>query len=170
MQKNGKGTSAWNSAGTWEEKDVTDWAIQTLTDKVKTCTYNLPDGSPDPKACVKVTKVSKLISAKIAGGTCHASVAAVRGKKKFIFEFTFDVNWEMTLGDGSLCKGSMTFVDVDGTHEMGDGYDVSNYSVDSDTPSDARYLLERFVRDAGLRNVIEKAMDEWITLFRETYS
>ena len=164
-----KGTSAWNKAGTWEEKDVTDWAIESLETKVKQCEYDLPEGSPDPNAEVKVTKVSKLISSKVAGGTCHASVATVRGKKRYIFEFTLCVHWEMTLGDGRTCKGEMTFLDVDGTHEVGDGYDVSDYNVDSDTPPDARYLLERFVRDQGLRRVIEKAMDDWIQLFRETY-
>lgn len=163
------GTSAWNKAGTWEEKDVTDWAIQTIQDKVCQCEFDLPESSADPNAHVKVIKISKLISSKVAGGTCHASVATVRGKKRFIFEFSICVHWEMTLGDGRKCKGEMTFLDVDGTHELGEGYDVTEYNVDSDTPPDAKYLLERFVRDGGLRNVIEKAMDEWIQLFRETY-
>jgi hypothetical protein len=168
VEKN-NGTSAWNKAGTWEEKDVTDWAIESLKDKVSSCEYDLPDSSPDPNAHVQVTKISKLISSKVAGGTCHASVATVRGKKRYIFEFSICVHWEMTLGDGRKCKGEMTFLDVDGTHELGDGYDVNDYNVDSDTPSDAKYLLERFVRDGGLRSVIEKSMDEWIQLFRETY-
>merc|ERR1711923_617888 len=92
-----KGTSAWNKAGTWEEKDVTDWAIQSLKDTVQKCKYDLPDGSPDPKAHVQVTKITKLLSSKVSGGTCHASVATVRGKKRYIFEFTICVHWEMTL-------------------------------------------------------------------------
>jgi len=162
-------TSAWNKAGTWEEKDVTDWAIQSLEETIQKCEYDLPEGSPDPNAHVTITKVSKLLSAKVAGGTCHASVATVRGKKRYIFEFTICVHWEMTLGDGRKCKGEMTFLDVDGTHDIGDGYDMSDYSVDSDTPSDAKYLLERFVRDGGFRGVVEKALDSWIKLFHETY-
>ncbi len=169
-EKSSSGTSAWNKAGTWEEKDVTDWAIQSIQDKVSQCEFNLPESSADPNAHVNVIKISKLISSKVAGGTCHASVATVRGKKRFIFEFSICVHWEMTLGDGRKCKGEMTFLDVDGTHELGEGYDVTDYNVDSDTPPDAKYLLERFVRDGGLRNVIEKAMDEWIQLFRETYN
>ena len=163
------GTSAWNKAGTWEEKDVTDWAIQTLEQSIQNCEYDLPQGSPDPNAQVIVTKVTKLLSAKVAGGTCHASVATVRGKKRYIFEFTICVHWEMTLGDGRKCKGQMAFLDVDGTHQIGDGYDMVDYSVESDSPSDARYLLERFVRDGGLRVVVEKALDGWINLFHETY-
>mmetsp|Transcript_22450 Transcript_22450/g.28331 ORF Transcript_22450/g.28331 Transcript_22450/m.28331 type:complete len:448 (-) Transcript_22450:67-1410(-) len=164
-----KGTSAWNKAGTWEEKDVTDWAIKSMEDTISQCEYDLPEGSPDPNAHVQVTKVTKLLSAKVAGGTCHASVATVRGKKRYIFEFTICVHWEMTLGDGRKCKGHLTFLDVDGTHELGEGFDVSDYTVDSDTPSEARYLLQRFVRDGGFRNEVEKSIDGWITLFRETY-
>ncbi len=164
-----KGTSAWNKAGTWEEKDVTDWALKSLEDTISLCEYNLPEGSPDPNAHVHVTKITKLLSAKVAGGTCHASVATVRGKKRYIFEFTICVHWEMTLGDGRKCKGHMSFLDVDGTHEIGEGFDISDYTVDNDTPSEARYLLQRFVRDGGFRSEVEKSIDGWIALFRKTY-
>ncbi len=163
--------SAWNKAGTWEEKDVTDWAIQSVKDELMTASYKLPAGSPDPNASVKVVDISKLISSKKAGGSAHASVAKVRGKKRYIFELTVCVHWEMTLGSGLKCQGKMNFFDVDGSHEMGDGYDMSDYSVEvsSDFPPDARHLLDRFVRDGGLRSEIEKKLDGWITLFRETY-
>ena len=164
-----KDVSAWNKAGTWEEKDTTEWAIQSVKDKVMEAEYQLPEGSPDPNAHVKVIDVSKLISSKKAGGTAHASVAKVRGKKRYIFEFTVCVHWQMTLGSGDVCKGKLTFYDVDGTHEIGDGYDISEYSVEDGAPADARHLLERFVRNGGLRTELEKKLDEWIELFRETY-
>ena len=164
-----KDVSVWNKAGTWEEKDVTDWALESVKGKVMEATYQLPEGSPDPKASVKVVDVSKLISSKIAGGSAHASVAKVRGKKKYIFEFTFCVHWEMTLGTGDKCKGKLTFYDVDGTHEIGEGYDVSEYTVEDGAPADTRHLLERFVKNGGLRSEIETKLDEWIGLFQETY-
>jgi len=163
--------SVWNKAGTWEEKDVTDWAIQSVTEQIMGASYCLPEGSPDPKASVKVTEISKLISSKKAGGSAHASVAKVRGKKKYIFELTICVHWEMTLGNGQTCKGKMTFFDVDGTHQIGDGYDVLDYSMEakSDFPADAKHLLDRFVRDGGLRTEVEKKLDGWIDIFRQTY-
>lgn len=164
-----KDVSAWNKAGTWEEKDVTEWALKSIKEKVMEASYKLPEGSPDPDASAKIVDVSKLISSKKAGGTAHASVAKVRGKKKYIFEFTICIHWEMTLGNGDQCQGKMTFFDVDGTHEIGEGYDVTDYSVDNGAPADARHLLERFVRNAGLRSEVEKKLDEWISLFRETY-
>jgi len=164
-----KDVSAWNKAGTWEERDYTDWAIETIKSKILECEYSLPAGSPDPNAHIKVVDVTNLISSKVAGGTAHASVAKVRGKKRYIFEFNICVHWEITLGSGTVCKGTLSFLDVDGTHEIGDAYDVSGYTVDANTPSEAKYLLERFVRDGGLRNSCEKKLDEWIELFQETY-
>jgi len=166
-----KDVSVWNKAGTWEEKDVTDWAIQSVTDKVMETQYDLPDGSPDPNASVVVTNITKLISSKKTLGTAHASVAKVRGKKKYIFEFTICVHWEVTLGSGDKCDGKMTFYDVDGTHEIGEGYDVSDYCLDGDSgaQADAKFLMERFVRDGGFRTAVEKKLDEWIQLFRDTY-
>jgi hypothetical protein len=86
------------------------------------------------------------------------------------------VFWELVLvpeesssaaSNNSVCKGTMTFPDVDGTHELGQGYDLSDYTVDKDTPSHARFLLERFVRDGGLRTVLEQAMDQWIVHLRD---
>lgn len=164
-----KDVSAWNKAGTWEEKDVTDWAIESIKGKVMEATYQLPEGSPDPNAIITIVDTSKLISSKTAGGSAHASVAKVRGKKKYIFEFNVCIHWEMTLGSGQKCKGTLTFYDVDGTHEIGEGYDVSEYCVHDGAPVDARHMLERFVRDGGIRTEVEKKLDEWILLFRETY-
>lgn len=164
-----KDVSAWNKAGTWEEKDVTDWAIESIKSKVVEAFYQLPEGSPDPKAFIEIVDTSGLISSKIAGGSAHASVAIVRGKKKYIFEFNVCIHWQVTLGSGEKCKGTLTFYDVDGTHEIGEGYDVSEYIVEDGAPVDARHMLERFVRDGGIRTEVEKKLDEWILLFRETY-
>jgi len=165
-----KDRSAWNKAGTWEEKDCTSWAIESLSKALMACTYNLPQGCAAPNAEVKVTKVSNLIDHKTAGGTAHASVATVRGKKRYIFEFDIKLDWQFFLPSGESCKGSIRFDDVDGTHEVGDGFDVRDYIVDDAGPGgDIKYLLERFVRNDGLRQVVEKSIDEWIGLFQETY-
>jgi len=177
-------TSAWNKAGTWEEKTHTPWAIasleKTLLDK---CTYNLPPSSPDPNGVVRLEKITKLQNTT----TSHASVASVRGKKRYIFEFVICLHWTYTFGstrpdsmeDDDECvtmKGTMTLDGVDGTHELGDGYDVADFAVQDDKGSsnknkrgDAKFLVERFVRDGGWKEVVEKTLDEWIITFRETY-
>ena len=66
----------------------------------------------------------------------------------------------MTLGTGDTCKGKLTFYDVDGTHEIGEGYDVSEYTLEDGAPSDTRHLLERFVKNGGLRTEVETVGSE----------
>ena len=157
-----EGASAWNKAGTWEEKDVTQWATNTLMETLTSTTFTIPDlhtGSvgADGKQ-IKVTKVP----------TCegHASVAVVRGKRRYIYEFSIVLDWSVTLDCGE-CSGSITFPDVDGTC---DGvYDTSNYKVKSGTPSEARPLLDMFVKNGGLRDAITKSLNDWVVLFQSTY-
>eukprot|EP00578_Thalassiosira_sp_NH16_P009794 CAMPEP_0181112564 /NCGR_PEP_ID=MMETSP1071-20121207/19882_1 /TAXON_ID=35127 /ORGANISM="Thalassiosira sp., Strain NH16" /LENGTH=453 /DNA_ID=CAMNT_0023196545 /DNA_START=45 /DNA_END=1406 /DNA_ORIENTATION=- len=161
-----EGKSAWNTAGTWEERDVTPWATETLTAALLTAEYVLPDGSPSPGARAVVSNVSKLEG--------HASYATVRGTKKYIYEFAFTIKWALTLGGDDdaqqqTCRGEMTFPDVDGTVELGEGYDIVNYHVDGSSPAGTGPLLDRFVRDGGLREAVHGAIDDWVKLFRATY-
>jgi tetratricopeptide (TPR) repeat protein len=158
-----EGASAWNKAGTWEERDVSSWAQETLKAALLTAEYILPDGSPSPGARGVVSKVTKIEG--------HASFATVRGKKRYIYEFGVTVDWVLTLGDDhtKTCHGSMTFPDIDGTVEMGEGYDMTNYTVDGSSPAGTGPLLDRFVRDGGLRDSINQVIDDWVRLFRATY-
>ena len=110
-----------------------------------------------------VSKVTKLEG--------HASHAAVRGKKKYIYEFSITLQWVLTLGDDhkQTCHGEMTFPDVDGTCALGEGYDIHNFAVDGSSAAGTGPLLDRFVRDGGLRESIHKAIDDWVEMFRATY-
>lgn len=157
------GKSAWNTAGTWEERDVTPWAKETLQAALLTAEYILPDGSPSPGSRAIVSKVSKL------EGNC--SFASVRGKKKYIYEFSITIKWVLTLGDDhtKTCHGEITFPDVDGSCELGEGYDVVNFEVDGSSPIGTRPMLDRFVRDGGLRESIHLVIDNWVKMFRATY-
>ena len=163
QQQAQQGTSAWNKAGTWEERDVTKWALDTLTAQLLAAEYILPEGSPSPGAHATVTKVTKLDG--------NASYASVRGKKKYIYEFALTISWVLTLGDDhtKTCHGSMTFPDIDGTVEVGEGYDIVNYSVDGSSSVGTGPLLDRFVRDGGLRESVHACIDDWVRLFRATY-
>merc|ERR1711924_332381 len=55
-----QGTSVWNTGGTWEEKDVSEWANNSLKELILQTSYTLPLSSPAPGAVVTVEKVSKL--------------------------------------------------------------------------------------------------------------
>lgn len=159
-----KDVSAWNKAGTWEEKDVTAWAKENLESQLLSATYNLPPSSPSPGSICKITKVKKCDG--------HASVATARGKRRYIYEFAVVLEWEMTLPqEMDVAKGTMTFPDIDGTCDQGE-YEMMNYTVDPtvDIPGSARHLLDRFVKNGGLRDEIVGKIDDWVACFKSTYA
>jgi len=168
---NNNDKSVWNKAGTWEERDVTAWAIKTLTETLSKCQYNLPaEIMSNGEGIVKVTKVTKLTS-HTDGGTAHASYATVRGKKRYIYEFSIGLNWELTLpGDDDKASGTMTFPDVDGTCEPGEGYDLVEFTVNREkSTASTQPIVQKFVQHGGLRNTIHDAIDSWVCVFRDTY-
>lgn len=160
------GSSAWNKAGTWEERDVTTWAKETLTASLLTTSYVLPEScSSFPGATVRVSSVTKCDG--------HASFATVRGKKRYIYEFSLTLEWTFTNnGTTHVVKGKMTFPDFDGTCELGEGYEMIQYQVDDNentTTSCLKPVLDQFVKHGGLRDAIHECLDNWVRLFRATY-
>jgi tetratricopeptide (TPR) repeat protein len=153
------GTSVWNKAGTWEERDVSAWAVQELKALLDRATYRLPDSSPAPDAVVSVE------SSNVTG---HASVATVRGKTRYIYELSVTINWEFSHGTDKA-SGNMQFPDVDGTCAVGEPYDATGFTVSHADDSNMRPLLESFVYKQGLRDVLHARIDEWVQMFREKY-
>ncbi|KAL7581513.1 hypothetical protein ACA910_022082 [Epithemia clementina (nom. ined.)] len=152
-----EGTSAWNKAGTWEEKDVTSWAIDSLQTQLKAVSYTLPDSSPAPKAVVRTRKATV---------TGHASVAMVRGKKRYIFELIVKLEWEFEdAAQGHDAHGTLNFPDFDGTCEIGHGYEATNFDIQECDNPNARPLLEVFVHKQGWRDSIHACMDNWVRSF-----
>ena len=155
---NVKGVSSWNSAGTWEEKDVSGWAKETCKNKIEAATFTLPAGVEG--AVVKVVEVKNFEG--------DASVATVRGKRRFIYDFNFTVKWEVEL-EGHTVKGQLKFPDValdcDGEYE-------STYEIDRECPPAARPLLDRFVKNdrESLKEEIVKAIGSFVEEFKEKYS
>lgn len=162
-----KNTSAWNKAGTWEEKDVSLWAQDQLKAMLLLAEYKMPDSSPLPNSIAKITSVKKING--------HASVATVRGKRRYIYEYSIDINWEMSLPDGDFecdaVKGTMGFPDIDGTCDKGE-YEMVSFTVDgkSNTPQSVKPIIERFVKNSGLKDEVIKRIDDWVDSFKDTYS
>ena len=143
-----------------EEKDCTKWALESFQEALLETTYTLPASSPAPNAVLTVTKVN------VASG--HASVAAARGKKRYIYELDVTVHWKFVHGEVTAV-GALHFPDIDGTCPLGDGYEVSNFSVvEADDPS-LRPVLEQFCHQQGLRDAIHLTVDNWVRNFKMTY-
>lgn len=156
-----QGTSAWNKAGTWEEKDCTTWAIDTITEQLMMLSYTLPSSSPAPNAVVSVSNV-------VLQKSSHASVAAVRGKKRYIYELDITIHWSF-VHDTLSAAGTMRFPDVDGTCALGDGYDATEYTVVQIDDPTLQPVLTQFCYQQGLRLQIHDAIDNWVRQFKDTY-
>jgi len=154
-----EGRSAWNKAGTWEERDVTKWACEAMQSQLSQITYAFPSSSPAPGATVTTKKATV---------TGHASVATVRGKKRYIYELILKLEWQFEHEDVDA-HGILNFPDVDGTCEVGQGYDATNWDIQHASNDSMRPLLEQFVHKQGWRNAVHDAIDDWVRLFKETY-
>ena len=155
------GTSVWNQAGTWEEKDVTQWAISALEEQLQGASYTLPASSPAPLATVTTTKT------RVTG---HASVATVRGKKRYIYELCVELDWKFEHLDNDVeATGSISFPDVDGTCAVGEGYEDTAFIIKDASTDAIRPILTNFVHKQGWRNKVHDAIDSWVQLFKETH-
>jgi tetratricopeptide (TPR) repeat protein len=156
-----QGTSVWNKAGTWEEKDCTLWATDTITDMLTKVTYTLPASSPAPDAVASISKV-------VVQPSSHASFATVRGKKRYIYELDMTIHWNFIHNELSA-SGTMRFPDIDGTCTLCDGYDATEYTVVQIDDSTMQPVLSQFCYQQGLRLRIHDAIDDWVRLFKDTY-
>ncbi|GAX13490.1 hypothetical protein FisN_36Lh045 [Fistulifera solaris] len=140
------GKSAWNKAGTWEEKDVSAWGQESLQESLQATTFQHAEG------------LATVTSATVSG---HASVATVRGKKRLIYEWSIVVHWSFM-----DCTGKLEFPDVDGTCMVGEPYDATGFTVSTGTRTS---LVEDNVYRGGLRNALHDSIDNWVRLFQEKY-
>lgn len=153
--------SAWNKAGTWEEKDVSKWANDSLKSQLLQTTYAFPESSPAPGALVTVTEVSKLDG--------HASFVMVKGKKRYIYEFLVKLDWQVCSDSGLDCSGTLAIPDIDGTIDLGEGYEIHEFSIDSVSDNNVRPLLDRFVHRGGFHEALNESIDDWVRLFKKEY-
>ncbi|KAL4150818.1 hypothetical protein PRNP1_010215 [Phytophthora ramorum] len=103
------GGSAWNQGNTFEEKDMTSWAKAKLETIVSGVSAPLGTG----EGIVASLEVSNLEG--------DASIAVVRGAKRYIFDFTFKLACTLTQGDSSVA-GEIKFLDL--SSDCGGDYDV----------------------------------------------
>lgn len=100
------GASVWNTAGTFESRDLTPWATDRLTAALKAMSCSVPDGGD-----CSVKEVKDV--------TGDASINFKGGKRKPFCDMSATVNWEMSL-PGSKLEGSIALTDItaDGDFEI----------------------------------------------------
>lgn len=121
--------SAWNSAGTYEEKIFTPWASDYLEEILQTIEFKLADPDTGFKLALSIPTSGVTIS---SGGM--AQVTMNRGKKKQMCDFTVETVKYIMVIEGMVNTGGMAT--LEGTVAIEDitadgDYDVVNFSVTS---------------------------------------
>jgi tetratricopeptide (TPR) repeat protein len=136
--------SVWNQAGTWEEKNTTDWCQAQLRQRLL-------------EAKVSTALLDAKIS-KVEDISGDASVVVVSGKKRYIFDLHVKLKYKIKSrknDDGEetkeICKGVMRLPDICSTHHdeveiICDGYEKSPPPQYRNDASAVRSMLEDRVR------------------------
>jgi tetratricopeptide (TPR) repeat protein len=146
-----EGASAWNAAGTWEEKDSTDWCKSQLRTRLQGTTVSTN------------TLEARIASLDELSG--DASVALVSGKKRYIFDFHAQLKYEIFQGDDVVAKGGVGLPDICSTehHEL----DVS-FGPWTQRPSSAMEAEALESRNA-LATELRSAVQAWVLDFNNQY-
>lgn len=108
------GASVWNASGTtWEEKDTTDWCKKSLEQCLLDSTSAYFSDNSTQTYVATVKKVTDL--------TGDASVAIVSGKKRYIYDFHVNVEYEIVDDAGTvIASGVLKMPEVHSANTSGD--------------------------------------------------
>lgn len=163
-------TSAWNSAGTFEEKDMTKWA----TDTIKQSLIDIR--ILDIEGCIEGPKLNVIV--KSIDGIC--SYVYSRGKHKFIYDYTVSLSFTLHLtknrtsgtqtGSTAIISGDLHVADITANLD----YDIGLSGV-STTGSVNMQEKSALLGSASARNskkhsviyVIGSTLDKFLSTFKE---
>lgn len=119
----GNSGSSWNSAGTFESKNVTPWCKEYLENALSNVDFTVPRVFPHPAASAPNSSTSTL-SQEMATLDIHISINKVsnvngdastifnRNKKKYIYDFSADCEWKLIAYNSSVIS---VFTSSDGS-------------------------------------------------------
>jgi Activator of Hsp90 ATPase, N-terminal/Tetratricopeptide repeat len=161
-----KGRSAWNLAGTWEEKDTTPWCTEQLRKRLEEASYR--SLANESGLDVIITTLDKLEG--------HASVAMAAGKKRYIFEYEATIKYEIQSRkqDENAGDAKPTVV-ASGTAELPD---ISSIHIDDDLEINFTAWKKRPKAEAEANAVkarsdfvdhLRQQVKSWVKDFNEQY-
>lgn len=152
------GGSAWNAAKTFEERDMTKWATDRLTEMVKEKEWPFEHG--DTRGTLHFKKAKKV------GG--DASTPVIRGTRRYLFDLNISVQWEVVPAKDSLesvvgkkLKGESTCLDFstdcDGVYEL----ETKITTKDTDAHSEEVQRAAKEQAEAELTKVLHSFVEEY---------
>jgi hypothetical protein len=169
--------SAWNAAGTYEEKTLTPWVSEYLTSKFSSLNIVIPAEQIDLSVRQSSSDIGSVLIETTAteNVTGHAQVTMARGKTKHMCDFSLTVKWSLvvTYGDNNKSPnkiaGSISVIDITADKE----YEIDNLQVThlndtatslSGLPKDLAAVYNKYVKDTkvGLqKEIFSKLSDFW---------
>mmetsp|Transcript_5476 Transcript_5476/g.8267 ORF Transcript_5476/g.8267 Transcript_5476/m.8267 type:complete len:236 (-) Transcript_5476:130-837(-) len=146
------GGSAWNAAQTWEERDWTPWAMDRFKEIMSPQTVSSSSGEVE----VSITAIESVDG--------HAHVAVVRGRPRYIWDFSFKLKFEASpLDSGSPYKGTLV------CHELGyDSKDDFEMEIEwKDRRPEGKESAE--IRKLLLQNEVHEAIKARAEAFEEEF-
>jgi hypothetical protein len=149
-----KGTqSVWNAAGTWEERDCSEWAKKKLKEMLTKVKFMLPSS----QGSVTVTTVRGLQG--------DASITLTRGKKKYIYDYSAEIDFQADL-KGDKVKGTVNVSEITGESS----YEIA-VRLSGSPAASARTLVSQYIQSStkGLQAEIVKTLDSFLDEFKSTH-
>jgi len=145
-------SSKWNSAGTWEERNCTQWSKDNIKAKMARITAKRDDYEVCIECCDDITG--------------HANIATVRGKPKFLFEFDIHLKFEVSsTTKDSTFKGNLVLSEV-----QNDQIDDAELRVDwkgtSPSGSEAK-TVRGLLLEGELKKVVLDRLKAYETEYRK---
>jgi len=142
-QKSAQGSSAWNHAGTFEERCVTEWA----KDRLKLKLRDLSKGG------VTITDVNSI--------TGDANIWIVRGKRRQGFHLEATLAWKAEVSNGQEVRGHLkvTNIDSDDLDDMVLAPEVLHKQAGWEA-AEAEALRKASAMQEVLREVLEQLQEE----------
>jgi hypothetical protein len=169
--------SAWNAAGTYEEKTLTPWVAEYLTSKFSNLSIVISPEQIDSSVKQTASDISSVLIETTAAEnvTGHAQVTMARGKTKHMCDFSMTLKWTLvvTYGDNNKSptkvNGSISVIDITADRE----YEIENLQVthlnDAATslgglPKDISVVYNKYIKEpkVGLhKEIFSKLCDFW---------
>ncbi len=156
-------SSAWNAAGTFEEKNIIEWSKSTLSEILKSLEVRTESSEASP-IVVSVTKVNSVSGESV--------VTFSRGKKKYIYDLTAELTWQLRCGSISL-EGTCYLSDVTADETCELQFSLTRGASGGDKQSQT--LFDNYIRGAkskfpvNLKKRIEQACVEFMQVMKSKY-
>jgi hypothetical protein len=162
------GKSAWNSAGTWEEKDVSEWATGALRAQLLGARVELGGAAGAALAAAlgqegAAVEGGALVVDDVKSLEGDANLATIRGRLRRFYDFSFKVQWSAKVG-GRKYSGEIAYQDCSTDGDDWDEEAEARWKVPTKPSAEQRAALEPLFKHtarrskSGLRAAIKAAV------------